>query len=84
MNSTRTLAMSTSTKREFGSNKIEENELRRGPWTLEEDSLLIHYIAHHGEGRWNMLAKSAGIDSFCTINVRGIICSITHCLTFLF
>lgn len=55
LNTTRTLAMSTSTK------KDEENELRRGPWTLEEDSLLIHYIARHGEGRWNMLAKSAGI-----------------------
>ncbi|CAL5210034.1 unnamed protein product [Lathyrus oleraceus] len=41
--------------------KDEENELRRGPWTLEEDSLLIHYIARHGEGRWNMLAKSAGL-----------------------
>ncbi|OIW06941.1 hypothetical protein TanjilG_18329 [Lupinus angustifolius] len=52
--------MSTSTKRELGSNE-EESELRRGPWTLEEDSLLIHYIACHGEGRWNMLAKSAGL-----------------------
>ncbi|KAE9589422.1 hypothetical protein Lal_00000502 [Lupinus albus] len=50
--------MSSSTKRELGSNE-EESELRRGPWTLEEDSLLIHYIACHGEGRWNMLAKSA-------------------------
>ncbi|KAI4357794.1 hypothetical protein L6164_001720 [Bauhinia variegata] len=39
----------------------EESELRKGPWTLEEDSLLIHYITRHGEGRWNMLAKSAGL-----------------------
>ncbi|XP_061339477.1 transcription factor MYB62-like [Gastrolobium bilobum] len=52
--------MSTNTKRDLGSNE-EESELRRGPWTLEEDSLLIHYIARHGEGRWNMLAKSAGL-----------------------
>ncbi|OIW12929.1 hypothetical protein TanjilG_15849 [Lupinus angustifolius] len=52
--------MSISTKRELGSNE-EESELRRGPWTLEEDSLLIHYITCHGEGRWNMLAKSAGL-----------------------
>nr|QSD99661.1 MYB family transcription factor [Melilotus albus] len=36
MNTTRTLAMSTTTKKEF------------------EDSLLIHYIARHGEGRWNI------------------------------
>ncbi|KDP29432.1 hypothetical protein JCGZ_18353 [Jatropha curcas] len=39
----------------------EESELRRGPWTLEEDTLLTHYIARHGEGRWNMLAKYAGL-----------------------
>ncbi|XP_057424963.1 MYB-like transcription factor EOBI [Lotus japonicus] len=52
--------MSTIPKRELGSSN-EESELRRGPWTLEEDSLLIHYIARHGEGRWNMLAKSAGL-----------------------
>ncbi|KAG1334770.1 Transcription factor MYB78 [Cocos nucifera] len=46
-----------------GSNKYEEDkmELRRGPWTLEEDTLLIHYIACHGEGRWNLLAKCSGL-----------------------
>ncbi|KAH7525248.1 hypothetical protein FEM48_Zijuj06G0204900 [Ziziphus jujuba var. spinosa] len=38
----------------------DDNELRRGPWTIEEDTLLIHYIAHHGEGRWNLLAKRSG------------------------
>ncbi|CAL9138905.1 unnamed protein product [Musa acuminata var. zebrina] len=36
-------------------------ELRRGPWTLEEDTLLIHYIACHGEGRWNLLARCSGL-----------------------
>ncbi|CAK9327068.1 unnamed protein product [Citrullus colocynthis] len=39
----------------------EESELRRGPWTIEEDTLLIHYIAGHGEGQWNILAKQAGL-----------------------
>ncbi|PON78641.1 MYB transcription factor [Parasponia andersonii] len=39
----------------------EETELRRGPWTLEEDTLLIHYISRHGEGHWNLLAKRAGL-----------------------
>nr|AIU39030.1 myb transcription factor 1 [Narcissus tazetta subsp. chinensis] len=41
--------------------KHEEVELRRGPWTLEEDSLLVHYIARHGEGRWNLLARCSGL-----------------------
>ncbi|GER44399.1 myb-related protein [Striga asiatica] len=36
-------------------------ELRRGPWTLEEDNLLIQYITCHGEGKWNTLAKFAGL-----------------------
>ncbi|KAJ0545473.1 putative transcription factor MYB-HB-like family [Helianthus annuus] len=37
------------------------DELRRGPWTLDEDNLLIHYITCHGEGRWNSLAKASGL-----------------------
>ncbi|KAL3505593.1 hypothetical protein ACH5RR_030975 [Cinchona calisaya] len=36
-------------------------DLRRGPWTVEEDFTLINYIAHHGEGRWNSLARCAGL-----------------------
>ena len=34
--------------------------LRRVPWTVEEDLTLMNYIAKHGEGRWNSLARSAG------------------------
>ncbi|XP_055822232.1 transcription factor MYB78-like [Solanum dulcamara] len=36
-------------------------ELRRGPWTVEEDFILINYISHHGEGRWNSLSYYAGL-----------------------
>lgn len=35
-------------------------EVRRGPWTVEEDFTLMNYIFRHGEGRWNSLARSAG------------------------
>lgn len=38
----------------------DELDLRRGPWTVDEDLALINYIANHGEGRWNTLARSAG------------------------
>lgn len=41
-------------------------DLRRGPWTVEEDFTLINYIAHHGEGRWNSLARCAGMS--CNIS----------------
>lgn len=36
-------------------------ELRRGPWTVEEDLQLVNYVDAHGEGRWNSLARSAGL-----------------------
>ncbi|XP_042482486.1 transcription factor MYB108-like [Macadamia integrifolia] len=39
----------------------EEMDLRRGPWTDQEDLILINYITTHGEGRWNSLARHAGL-----------------------
>ncbi|XP_062197251.1 transcription factor JAMYB-like [Phragmites australis] len=39
----------------------EAAELRRGPWTVDEDALLAGYVAGHGEGRWNELARAAGL-----------------------
>ncbi|KAL1537117.1 Myb-like DNA-binding domain [Salvia divinorum] len=36
-------------------------EVRKGPWTMEEDLILMNYIANHGEGVWNSLARSAGL-----------------------
>ncbi|KAG5222712.1 hypothetical protein OIU77_001880 [Salix suchowensis] len=36
-------------------------EVRKGPWTLEEDLILTNHIANHGEGVWNSLARSAGL-----------------------
>ncbi|KAF8116979.1 hypothetical protein N665_0013s0038 [Sinapis alba] len=39
----------------------EEAELRRGPWTLEEDTLLTNYVLQNSEGRWNLVAKCAGL-----------------------
>ncbi|KAJ8458490.1 hypothetical protein OPV22_031416 [Ensete ventricosum] len=40
----------------------QEAEVRKGPWTMEEDLILVNYIAHHGEGVWNNLARSAGLN----------------------
>ena len=48
--------------------EVMAGELRRGPWTVEEDLLLVNYVASHGEGRWNSLARSAGgIHAPCRI-----------------
>lgn len=38
----------------------DEVELRKGSWTVEEDLLLMNYVAEHGEGRWDSLARDAG------------------------
>ncbi|KAI5002980.1 hypothetical protein ZWY2020_027630 [Hordeum vulgare] len=43
-----------------GEEAVDQN-LRRGPWTMEEDALLAGHIAKHGEGRWNELACAAGL-----------------------
>ncbi|CAM0881818.1 unnamed protein product [Alopecurus aequalis] len=39
-----------------------EPTVRKGPWTLEEDLILVGYISHHGEGSWDNLARSAGLN----------------------
>lgn len=36
-------------------------EIRKGAWSSEEDSILIDYIATHGEGRWSSLARDSGM-----------------------
>ncbi|KAG0459955.1 hypothetical protein HPP92_023083 [Vanilla planifolia] len=41
--------------------RSQETEVRKGPWTMEEDLILMNYIADHGEGIWNNLARSAGL-----------------------
>ncbi|XP_024978287.1 myb-related protein 305-like [Cynara cardunculus var. scolymus] len=40
---------------------MQDVQVRKGPWTMEEDLILINYIADHGEGVWNSLARSAGL-----------------------
>lgn len=39
----------------------EQLEIRRGLWTVDEDRTLVNCIADHGEGRWNFLARAAGL-----------------------
>eukprot|EP01018_Ginkgo_biloba_P030533 Gb_39852 [translate_table: standard] len=35
--------------------------LKKGPWTPEEDKILIDYIKKHGHGNWRALPKQAGL-----------------------
>ncbi|CAH8356481.1 unnamed protein product [Eruca vesicaria subsp. sativa] len=39
----------------------EESEVKKGPWTPEEDEKLVSYIQMHGPGKWRTLPKNAGL-----------------------
>ncbi|XP_042435483.1 transcription factor MYB4-like [Zingiber officinale] len=39
----------------------EKMGLKKGPWTLEEDRLLVSYIEKHGHDNWRALPKQAGL-----------------------
>ncbi|CAI9266497.1 unnamed protein product [Lactuca saligna] len=39
----------------------EENSVKKGPWTPEEDQKLTDYIQKHGHGSWRALPKLAGL-----------------------
>nr|KYP56143.1 Transcription factor MYB21 [Cajanus cajan] len=34
-----------------------DSPLRKGPWTVDEDTILVNYITTHGEGHWNSVAR---------------------------
>ncbi|XP_027357382.1 transcription factor MYB57-like [Abrus precatorius] len=53
--------MSTTPSKSLSCYYEDDSDLRRGPWSLEEDDLLTNYIANHGEGRWNLLAIRSGL-----------------------
>ncbi|KAG4961098.1 hypothetical protein JHK87_037731 [Glycine soja] len=35
--------------------------VRKGPWTPEEDAILMEYVKKHGEGNWNSVQKNSGL-----------------------
>uniref|UniRef100_M8CHM0 Myb-related protein 305 n=1 Tax=Aegilops tauschii TaxID=37682 RepID=M8CHM0_AEGTA len=39
----------------------QDDEWRKGPWTTQEDKLLLDHVAQHGEGRWNSVSKLTGL-----------------------
>ncbi|RDX72830.1 Transcription factor MYB101, partial [Mucuna pruriens] len=36
--------------------------VRKGPWTPEEDAILVEYVKKHGEGNWNSVQKNSGLS----------------------
>ncbi|KQK09332.1 transcription repressor MYB5 [Brachypodium distachyon] len=44
-----------------GQSQSETATLKRGPWTAEEDELLVRFVEREGEGRWRTLPRRAGL-----------------------
>jgi myb proto-oncogene protein len=42
----------------------DQDGVKKGPWTPEEDQLLVQYIQKHGLGCWRSLPKNAGFFFF--------------------
>ncbi|KAG6431848.1 hypothetical protein SASPL_103416 [Salvia splendens] len=45
----------------MGDNLEEILSVKKGRWSSHEDSILINYIAVHGQGRWNDIARDSGL-----------------------
>ncbi|KFK37485.1 hypothetical protein AALP_AA4G263500 [Arabis alpina] len=39
----------------------EDFDVRKGPWTEEEDAILVNFVSIHGDARWNHIARSSGL-----------------------
>lgn len=53
--------------------------VKRGPWTPEEDAKILAYVASHGIGNWTLVPQKAGIISVIVV-VRSYI---THCSSYI-
>ncbi|CAL5068801.1 unnamed protein product [Urochloa decumbens] len=45
----------------IGWGRQEVDGWRKGPWTSQEDKLLVDHVRQHGEGRWNSVSKLTGL-----------------------
>ena len=37
-----------------------QSEIKKGPWSREEDEILVSFIRKHGHANWRALPKLAG------------------------
>lgn len=40
---------------------VQEDQMRKGPWTEQEDLQLVFYVKMFGDRRWDFLAKVSGL-----------------------
>ncbi|XP_010519748.1 PREDICTED: transcription factor MYB46-like [Tarenaya hassleriana] len=51
-----------STATNFNSNEISSKKMKKGLWSPEEDSKLMHYMLTNGQGCWSDVARNAGLQ----------------------
>jgi len=44
--------------------QLQESNLKKGPWTQEEDEILAAYVTKHGPGNWELVQKNIGLRRF--------------------
>ncbi|RWV86045.1 hypothetical protein GW17_00052105 [Ensete ventricosum] len=51
-------------------------DIKKGPWTPEEDIILVSYIQKHGPGKWRSIPANTGLSfsfhgllDFCAVPV---------------
>ncbi|GLT65063.1 hypothetical protein SLA2020_375150 [Shorea laevis] len=42
--------------------KMVQEEIRKGPWTEQEDIILVHSVQSFGDRRWDFIAKVSGLN----------------------
>lgn len=40
---------------------VQQEEVRKGPWTEQEDILLVNFVQLFGDRRWDFIAKVSGL-----------------------
>ncbi|CAL9207900.1 unnamed protein product [Musa hybrid cultivar] len=45
----------------FGLGTLDNEGWKKGPWTAQEDKLLMEHVNLHGEGKWNSVSKLTGL-----------------------
>jgi len=61
--------MDVNKKKSRSAEEVKNSEdTRKGPWSVEEDALLQNYVATHGDGRWNSVARCAG--TYYSLHIR--------------
>ncbi|KAF7823145.1 transcription factor MYB101-like [Senna tora] len=48
---------------------MEEEGMRKGPWTSKEDAILIEYVKKDGEGNWNNVQYNSAL-AYCGKSCR--------------